>query len=79
VTFFFCSVATLETLNSEQDNVNNNVLLRGFRANVGVVEAIIITCSECVFLTLGIQNAMRMRHIVICGLAGHSIFFHIMS
>jgi hypothetical protein len=30
-----------------------------------------------VFVALGIQQAMRMRHIVICGLPGSTVFFHI--
>jgi len=38
-----------------------------------------ITYSECVFVALGIQRAMRMRHIVICGPSGCAIFFHIVS
>ena len=38
-----------------------------------------ITYSGCVFLALGIQNAIRMRHIVICEMSGSTIFFHITS
>ena len=42
-------------------------------------KAINITYSECVFVALVIQHAMRMRHIVICGLPGCAIFFHFIS
>ena len=38
-----------------------------------------ITYSECAFVALGIQHAMRMRDIVICGLPDSTVFFHIIS
>ena len=40
---------------------------------------LIITYSECVFVDLLIQLAMRMRYIVICGLYGSTVFFRIIS
>ena len=39
--------------------------------------AVSITHSECMFVALCIQHAMRMRHVVICGLLGSTVFFHI--
>ena len=35
-----------------------------------------ITYSECVFLAVVIQHAMRMRHIVICDMSGSTKCFH---
>ena len=35
-----------------------------------------IAYSECVFTALGIQYAMRMGHIVICGLSASTTFRH---
>jgi hypothetical protein len=37
--------------------------------------AINITYSECVSVALGIQHAMRMRHVAICGLSFSTTFF----
>jgi hypothetical protein len=42
-------------------------------------KAISMVYSECVSVTLVIQRAMRMRHIVICGLSGWTVFFQIIS
>ena len=41
--------------------------------------AIIITYFECVFVALRVLPAMRISHIVVCGLCGSTILFHIIS
>ena len=42
-------------------------------------KAISITYSKCVYVTLGIQHAIRMHHIAICDLSGCTTFFHFIS
>jgi len=42
-------------------------------------KAVSITYSECVLVLLGIQHAMRVCHIVICGLSGSTVLLHIIS
>jgi len=46
---------------------------------VAMEKEISITYSECMSLVLGMQHAMRMHHIVVCGLSGSAIFFHVTS
>ena len=54
-----------------------NHTLRSCGVTIG--KAIGITYCECVFVALGIQRGMPMRHIVICDLSGSIIFFLITS
>jgi len=38
-----------------------------------------MTYSEIVFVALDVKHAVRMRHIVVCGPSGATLFFHIIS
>ena len=38
-----------------------------------------VCVCACVFVAIEIQHAMRMRHIVVCGLLRSTISFHIIS
>jgi hypothetical protein len=42
-------------------------------------KAISITYSESASVALDIRHAMRIRRIVICGMPGYAIFYHIIS
>jgi hypothetical protein len=53
-----------------------SVTLRRVRAAINAVEN---TYSECVCVALVFQYALRMRHIVIFGMSGYTIFVHVMS
>jgi hypothetical protein len=48
-----------------------------FTTTVAVGRAVSITQLWCVFVALGIQHAMHMRHTVNCGLPEYTIFFPI--
>ena len=57
-----------------------NLTLRSVRGNDRCSEkSISIAYSECVFVALSIEHAMRMRHIVVCDLSGSAIFFSTLS
>ena len=74
-----CTATSAATLNKTGSalyvDVARNVQER-FRNHCCSGKAIRITYSECVFVSLGIQHAMSMRHIVICDLPGSSTLSH---
>ena len=53
-----------------------NVILTSVRAAIVAVETlcVLLNMSVCVFVALGIQRAMRMRHTVICCLPLYKMF-----
>jgi len=46
---------------------------------VGFTIALSIIYFECMSVALGIGHAMRMRHVVFCGLSDSTILFHTTS
>jgi len=56
-----------------------DVILRRVHVPIVAAKKISITYSGCVYVALVIQHAQRLRRIIICGLSGLSIIFHIFS
>jgi hypothetical protein len=59
--------------------------MRRVRATMVAVEkqkvffVLCVCVCLCVCVALVIQHAMRMRHMVVCGLPGSRVYFHIIS
>ena len=56
-----------------------NVTFRRVRAGIVSVQKQWVLHNLCVFVALGIQHEMDMRHIVICGLPHSTTLFYIIS
>jgi len=74
----FISLLKVTLIQNKTDNVEPNVQARSCN-NSCSGKGISTTNSERVFIALGIQHAIHMPHIVLSGLAGSKLFFHIIS
>ena len=83
----YCAVRTGSLNKSSLRFVFKGLNKTGYERNIEApsrnhccrVKAITIAHSEFVSAALVIQHAMRMRHIVICGLFGSAISLHTIS
>jgi hypothetical protein len=55
------------------------VKLKHVRATIVAVETCKYYIFRIVFVAIGMQHAMRMHHIVMCGLSDSTVVFHIAS
>jgi hypothetical protein len=77
-TVYCCLLKFAITVIDKQDTqCMYSITLNSICATIITVEKLSITHSECMFVALCIQHAMRMRHFTICGLSGSTVFFHI--
>ena len=52
-----------------------NVTIRSVRVTIVAVKKQCVAYSECACVALGIHHVMHMRHVVIDGLPGSTIYF----
>ena len=64
---------------NQQDRQRTYKIEALFRKHFYLRITISIIYYECVFVAQGIQNPMSMHHVIICGLSGPTILFHILS
>jgi len=65
-------------MHNKTDNVHISHRIR--ETTVAVEKQLVLhNMSVCLFVAFVIQREKRMRNIVICGLSGCTIFFHIIS
>ena len=59
----------------------NVTLSRVFVTIIAVLKQYVITCSECVFVTLVIQHSIFMRRVILSSVAGMALhyFFRVIS
>ena len=80
---WLCWIHSLGSLSREYTFNKAGYLQRNFEArscnHCGSGKAISITCSERVLVALGIQHAIMLRHIAICGRPGSTKCLHIIS
>ena len=67
----------ISTVCNKAENLHKTQHTGTFVNHCSSGKAINITYFESVFVALGTQREIRMRHIVICGLPGSTVFFHI--
>jgi hypothetical protein len=78
---YYALTLSLFGLRPSFKSLNNTVIVRITQQDSHSCsgKAISTTYSECVFVALGIQHAVRMRHTAIYGLPRSTIFFRIIS
>jgi len=76
---YVSGLGILFSKNQKSRQFTNKATLRCFRVTTVAVEKELLLFWKCVFVASGIQHKMCMRHVVIYGFRGFTIFLHIIS